>query len=621
MLSKLKLLKQTTLSGCKIINGWESSVRKYSEKRNGSTKNNKSRISPLIQAYSKVSKPPNPDPTSISQSHNSSEGQNNSNKKQNFPNWILFGGTLLVAGGLYGAWKSDLLGSNLVNENVQNSDSTNKKTRKNIQIPQSSNLIPDSVQYLLIGGGTASFSAFRAIKSADPTARVLVISAESYLPYMRPPLSKELWFNDDPETVKSLNFHQWNGTTRSLFYEPEPFYTPVENLNTSKNGGISIARGWKVESIDVPNKTVKLHDGKEIKYNKCLIATGSTPKTIKLYDSAKQEIKNKFSVFRSVADFEDLWEDLVYAKSVAIIGGGFLGSELAASLATKGKKNGVKIYQIFKENGNMAKVLPKYLSEWTTNKVKFEGIEVVANTEVENCTLENKGKQISLLLKNGQKITVDHVIMAVGAKPNTELASSAGLEVDSLLDGYLVNSELQARTDLYIAGDCACFYDTQLGRRRVEHHDHAVISGRLAGENMAGASKPYTHQPMFWSDIGPAVGYEAIGIIDSSLPTVGVFAKGISSNLPSLTNEEQNTSAKNKIDQSDQSNKISTSDINNDYTKGVIFYLRNDVVVGIVLWNLFNRMSIARQVLKSDRCYRDLNEVAKLFNIHGDASS
>lgn len=82
------------------------------------------------------------------------------------------------------------------------------------------------------------------------------------------------------------------------------------------------------------------------------------------------------------------------------------------------------------------------------------------------------------------------------------------------------------------AGDCACFYDTKLGRRRIEHHDHAVVSGRLAGENMTGAGKPYLHQSMFWSDLGPDVGYEAIGIVDSQLPTVGVFAKATDKDNP-----------------------------------------------------------------------------------------
>lgn len=617
MLSKLRLLRPPVSPGSSILGAWEN--KNYSDKKNGGGKNNRGKTPPLIQE--EFSTPPNSPSTSSSSESEKNDGwQNDSKNKQSFRNWSLFGGAIILSGTLYGIHHFDLMNQKK-DDNHNIKDSTNaKKIRKLVQIPSLSESIPDKIQYLLIGGGTASFSAFRAIKSADPTARVLVISAEGYLPHMRPPLSKELWYSDDTEMAKSLNFHQWNGTSRSLFYEPEPFYTPVEELTTAKNGGISLARGWKVESINVSNKKVKLNDGKEISYDKCLIATGSVPKTLKLYDDASEELKNKFSVFRSISDFEDLWEQLSQIKSIAIIGGGFLGSELAASLANKGKKNGIKIYQIFKEKGNMGKVLPKYLSNWTTEKVRNEGVEVVTETEVENCSLEDN-KQVNLVLSNGKNISVDHVIMAVGVKPNTELATDAGLEIDSKLDGYLVNSELQARTDLYIAGDCACFYDKQLGRRRVEHHDHAVISGRLAGENMAGAAKPYQHQPMFWSDIGPSVGYEAIGIVDSSLITMGVFAKGNHKNPSLLTNEiDQNTSTNKKEINEELASKNNESISENDYNKGVVFYLKNDVIVGIVLWNLFNRMSIARQVLKSDRCYKDLNEVAKLFNIHGDSS-
>lgn len=126
---------------------------------------------------------------------------------------------------------------------------------------------------------------------------------------------------------------------------------------------------------------------------------------------------------------------------------------------------------------------------------------------------------------------------------------------------------------------------------------------------------------MFWSDIGPSVGYEAIGIVDSSLKTVGVFAKGTPKETSSLVNEiDQNTSTNKKDSNVELKSLNNESTTENGYNKGVVFYLKNDVIVGIVLWNLFNRMSIARQVLKSDRCYRDLNEVAKLFNIHGDSS-
>lgn len=126
---------------------------------------------------------------------------------------------------------------------------------------------------------------------------------------------------------------------------------------------------------------------------------------------------------------------------------------------------------------------------------------------------------------------------------------------------------------------------------------------------------------MFWSDIGPSVGYEAIGIVDSSLNTVGVFAKGNSKDKSLLANQtDQNTLSNKKDINVELEAKNNDSNPENSYNKGVVFYLKNDVVVGIVLWNLFNRMSIARQVLKTDRCYKDLNEVAKLFNIHGDSS-
>jgi len=126
---------------------------------------------------------------------------------------------------------------------------------------------------------------------------------------------------------------------------------------------------------------------------------------------------------------------------------------------------------------------------------------------------------------------------------------------------------------------------------------------------------------MFWSDIGPSVGYEAIGIVDSSLVTMGVFAKGNHKDPSLLANETDQNTLTNKNETNEELvSKNNESISENDYNKGVVFYLKNDVIVGIVLWNLFNRMSIARQVLKTDRCYKDLNEVAKLFNIHGDSS-
>ncbi len=203
-------------------------------------------------------------------------------------------------------------------------------------------------------------------------------------------------------------------------------------------------------------------------------------------------------------------------------------------------------------------------------------------------------------------LTADHVVVAVGIEPNTDLAKSGGLEVDPDQGGFLVNAELQARHNIWVAGDAASFYDIKLGRRRVEHYDHAIVSGKLAGENMAGAHKPYWHQSMFWSDLGPRVGFEAIGLTDSELQTVAVYAKGTpddeAPNEDTEGNREQKDIApsatasalKHKIPESRTT--ATTNDNKGDYSKGVVFYIKENKVVGIVLWNIFNRIPIARKV-------------------------
>lgn len=351
----------------------------------------------------------------------------------------------------------------------------------------SSNDIPKHVPYLLIGGGTASFAAFRSIKSNEPKAKVLVISDEAVMPYMRPPLSKEIWF-DTELGLKESRFKQWNGAARSLFYEPEGFYMPAAKLADANNGGVSVIRGYSVVKLNIGDQKVTLDDGTEITYDKCLIATGSTPKTIDIFDRASSRIKERIHTYKSIKDFEVVKAQVEKSKTIAVIGNGFLGSELACALAHYGQEGRLKVYQLFNENGSMAKVLPDYLSKWTTERIREVGVDVQPNTQIVDVEIY-EGNQLKLKLKDGRSIIVDNVIQAVGSAPNVSLAKDAKLEIDSKLGGILVNAELAARTNLYAAGDVACFYDPKLGRRRVEHHDHAVVSGRLAGENMVGLSE------------------------------------------------------------------------------------------------------------------------------------
>ncbi|XP_020485902.1 apoptosis-inducing factor 1, mitochondrial isoform X5 [Labrus bergylta] len=484
--------------------------------------------------------------------------------------------------------------------------------------------VPSHTPYLLIGGGTASFAAARSIRARDPGAKVLIVTDEPDLPYMRPPLSKELWFSDDPSVTETLRFKQWNGKERSIYFQPASFYINPEELEGTENGGVAVLTGRKVVHMDVRGNKVKLDDDTEISYDKCLIATGGVPRNLQVMERAGEEVMKRTTLFRKVDDFKSLDKVSRNIKSITIIGGGFLGSELACALGRRSNDSGLEVIQMYPEKGNMGKVLPEYLSNWTTEKVKREGVKIISEALVKSVTF--KDDKVEILLKDGRLVKTDHIVAAVGLEPNVDLAKSAGLEVDSDFGGFRVNAELQARSNIWVAGDAACFYDIRLGRRRVEHHDHAVVSGRLAGENMTGANKPYWHQSMFWSDLGPDVGYEAIGIVDSSLPTVGVFAKATSKDTPRAATEKSGTGIRSESETEDTATSPVASSTpapsveqnRDDYGKGVIFYLRDKVVVGIILWNVFNRMPIARKIIKDGEEHADLNEVAKLFNIHED---
>lgn len=270
------------------------------------------------------------------------------------------------------------------------------------------------------------------------------------MPYMRPPLSKELWLSQstDPIANDSLRFKQWNGTERSLYYEPDDFYIDPTKLIEHQNGGVAIVRGYTVKNIDVCNRTAILDDGTEIQYEECLLAPGSEPKNLNVFHAAPTNIKNKVTLFKTIEDFEQLKATIDKVKSIAVVGGGFLGSELSCALAKYGESRQLKVHQIFHEKGNMGKVLPQYLSEWTTDRVREEGVSIISDTKIES--VEANGAQVGLVLQNGRKVIVDHVIVAVGSKPNVSLAKESGLEVDSHFGGYVVNAELEARRHLYV---------------------------------------------------------------------------------------------------------------------------------------------------------------------------
>lgn len=497
-----------------------------------------------------------------------------------------------------------------------------------------------TAKYVLVGSGTASYFALRGIREKDPDAKVVIIGEEDEIPYMRTPLSKELWFKEPSEkqgNMSDMTFTDWGGDERSVYYETPEYYCHADELAEKEGPAVGLLLGKKVVDLNIRLKRLRMADGRVVVYDKCLLATGGSPKNLEVFEDAPESIKEHVNLFRTAADFRRLESVVQGAKRVAVIGGGFLGSELAVAMAHRGKVSGLDVTQIYPEHGNMAKVVPEYLSEWSSDRVRDTGVTTVPNARVTGVSKTKMkpgnptGKApITLHLSTGKTVEVDEIVVAVGISPNTELAEKARLEIDPIQGGILVNSELEARSDVFVAGDVASFFDATLGRRREEHHDHAVVSGRLAGANMAGARNTYTHQSMFWSDLGPKIGYEAIGIVDSNLPTVGVWAAATEQDTPKAAVEEGNNIRAGEGSSDASSGSPSSSSGPDEtpaslseaqgYGKGVVFYMRDKRVVGMLLWNVFNKIPIARKIIRSDRQYANPSELARLFKLHESAA-
>jgi apoptosis-inducing factor 1 len=336
-------------------------------------------------------------------------------------------------------------------------------------------------------------------------------------------------------------------------------------------------------------KVAELASGKKIQFKKCLIATGSSPVWPTDLDTPEDEPRVR--TFRTADDFQALYRAAKdpATQHITVIGGGFLGTELAGALSLR-SASGLKVAQIVSESGVISQVFPDYLSNYVTGKLKNkDGIDVRTQTRAKSVTKATDGSnRLVVELEDGSQITTDFVVVAAGVKPNVGIAEDANFEIDRNNGGVVVNHEFQIRSDIYAAGDVASYWDYQLGvRRRETHNDHALRSGALAGLNMTGRRKAYTYEPAytgFFSDDA----YLAVGILDSKLETVGVWQKG----TPSLENPD------------------TTSDDNfqasNTFDKGAVYYLNDKrKVVGVLLWNMLDRAEEARHALFVLREFND----------------
>jgi 3-phenylpropionate/trans-cinnamate dioxygenase ferredoxin reductase component len=320
-----------------------------------------------------------------------------------------------------------------------------------------------SYKYLIVGGGMTGDSACRGIRDHDKDGSIGLVGAESHPPYSRPPLSKALWQGKDESSV-------WRGT---------------EDLD------VALVLGRRIVSLDLDGHKATDDQGEEYEYERLLLATGGTPRKLDLAPDAIH--------FRTLDDYRRLREVESEESRTLVVGGGFIGSELAAAL----ESNGAQVTMVFPDDGVCARLFPAELSRFVTDYYREKGVDV------------HTGQFASEELVSA----ADVVVAGLGIVPNTELAEAAGLEVD---DGIVVDDRGRAggRDDVFAAGDVARFPVAALGKTmRVEHEDHANTHGRTVGANMAGADTPYDHLPFFYSDLFD-LGYEAVGEVDSRHDTV-----------------------------------------------------------------------------------------------------
>ena len=386
--------------------------------------------------------------------------------------------------------------------------------------------------YLIIGGGMSADAAVATLVARDPQGQIGLISAESDPPYNRPPLTKGLWKDQDLGSV-------WRKSARV---------------------GATLHLNRRVERLDADKKQAFDDEGRVYAFDKLLLATGGRPRRL----SADED--TEIIYYRTLADYRRVARLAEEKERFAVIGGGFIGSELAAALTMNGKQ----VVMAFPEAGIYGNRFPPDLAGYLTDYYREQGIEVLPGRLVSQ--VERRGEWLALQTDGDGEIAVDAAIAGVGIVPNVELAQAAGVETD---DGILIDHNLRTnKPDVYAAGDVAAFIDPLLReRRRVEHVDNALTMGKAAGWSMSGDIDPYEHSPFFYSDLFD-LGYEAVGELDASLDTV--------------------------------------ADWQEKYRKGVVYYLRDGRVRGVLLWNVWGQVDAARELIAESGPFESMDLKGRL---------
>jgi NADPH-dependent 2,4-dienoyl-CoA reductase/sulfur reductase-like enzyme len=333
----------------------------------------------------------------------------------------------------------------------------------------------ESSRYLIVGGGLTADAACKGIRGLDPDGSIVLVGEELHPPYARPPLSKALWKGDEESTI-------WRGTDEL---------------------GVELRLGRRIVALDLERREARDDLGVSYAYEKLLLATGG--RTRRLPFGGEEVI-----YFRTLDDYRRLRALADGGAQFVVIGGGFIGSEIAAALAL----NGRAATMVFPEEGIGSRIFPADISVALNDYYRDRGVEVLAGASVTGI------EQGRVTLGDGRMLEAATIVAGLGIEPSVELAADAGLPV---ANGVVVDAfgRVGGRDDVFAAGDVARFPVATLGGElRIEHEDHAKSHGRQVGANMAGADEPYEHLPFFYSDLFD-LGYEAVGELDPRLDTLG----------------------------------------------------------------------------------------------------
>ncbi len=395
-------------------------------------------------------------------------------------------------------------------------------------------------QYLIVGGGMTADAAVEGIREVDSEGSIGLIGDKSQLPYDRPPLSKGLWKDKPLESI-------WR---KSAAQEA------------------TLHLGRMAVTLDPSQRTVRDDRGTVYHYDKLLLATGGEPHRLPV-DS------DSVLYFRTLNDYHSLRRLAAERKRFVVIGGGFIGSEIAAAL----RMNGCDVTMVFPQQGIGGRLFPPDLAKFLNDFYREKGIDVRAGETAE--AVERRGSELVVKTRCGrgdrrEEIVTEAVVAGLGIRPNVELARAAGLGVNN---GICVNSALRtSNADVFAAGDVAEFHNPLLRTcLRVEHEDNANTMGAAAGRSMAGEHVSYDHLSCFYSDLFE-LGYEAVGDVDSRLETV--------------------------------------ADWKEPYREGVVHYLQEGRVRGVLLWNVWERVEAARELIKEAGPFQPEDLEGRLLQTH-----